>query len=404
MRLLYICICAALVAVLLACTSPALASGSPFSVSGQVIDRYGDPVQGANVTLLDFKYNIIGIRQTGENGNYDFVNVLADTDTVTVRVNLTKDGKTYEIPSYYIKWYPARGMSFIDKSETTFPGYPPPTYGYVYGAIQTGTYPGSPFINGIVYMESLDSGIKYYQFAERTDGKGSFQFHVSPGPYAIYAQHRENDVVYESARKQVTVQPNSDVTEVLETRIVLPLDSPAASPDPEAMPSSYENRVSGTVTAEDGKPLEGAIVKLYQVADNGSAYIPMRGAGSGPVTAATDANGSYEFYGVSPSTDDGKPIQAVKDIKAAVEYGAGQTAWSEPEPLYYPDVLIGYGQESQAREVMLPVVLSPVTTVQPTATVSDAPSASLAILPLLAALAMGLLCIVGLYMVFGRKG
>jgi hypothetical protein len=170
------------------------------------------------------------------------------------------------------------------------------------------------------------------------------------------------------------------------------------------MPSSYENRVSGTVTAEDGKPIEGAIVKLYQVADNGSAYIPMRGAGSGPVTTATDANGSYEFYGVSPSTDDGKPIQAVKDIKAAVEYGAGQTAWSEPEPLYYPDVLIGYGQESQAREVMLPVVLSPVTTVQPTATVSDAPSASLAILPLLAALAMGLLCIVGLYMVFGRKG
>jgi hypothetical protein len=412
MRLFNIGICAALVVVLLACAPPAFASGSPFSISGQVLDRYGNPVQGANVTLIDPNYKIIGITHTSENGNYDFVNVISDADTVTVRVNVTKDGKTYDIPSYYKRWYPSKGMQFINKSETTFPAYPPPTYGYVYGAIQTDLSTSGRFIDGVVYLASGD--VKYYEFAERTDGKGSFLFYVPPGPYVLYAQHRENGVIYESARKQVTIQPNSDVSEVLETRIVLPLDSPAVNPDPADIPSRHENRVCGTVMANDGKPFAGATVALYQAADNGTVFVPMRGADSRPLTAITDANGSYEFYGVSPSTDDGKPIQAKKDVKAMVEYlneyGMRQAAWSEPRPLYYPDVLMGNGLESQARDVTLPVALhlGDGTPQQPTVSVSEVPPAvpvsNIAVVPLLAALAIGLLCIVGLYLALNRKG
>jgi protocatechuate 3,4-dioxygenase beta subunit len=412
MRLYNIGIYTALAAVLLSFAPAAVASGSPFSVSGQVVDRYGNPVQGANVTLLDFNHNIIGIVHTNGNGNYDFINVLADTDTVTVRVNLTKNGKAYEIPSYYTRWYPARGMQFINSSETTFPGYPQPTFGYVYGAIQTDMSTSGKFINGIVFLESLDNGVKYYEFAERTDGKGSFTFYAPPGPYVLYAQHLENGVVYESARKQVTIQPNSEVTEVLETRIVLPLNAPSSDPDPAAAPSHQENRIHGTVTANDGKPLAGATVALYQEADNGSAFIPMRGADSRPLTAATDSNGSFTFYGASPTTDDGKPIQAEKDVKAMVgysnEYGIGQAAWSEPKPLYYPDVLMGNGLESQARDVTLPVLLASGagTPQQPTVSVSEVPptASGIAAVPLLAALAIGLVCLVGLYVALNRKG
>ncbi|HTX44277.1 MAG TPA: carboxypeptidase-like regulatory domain-containing protein, partial [Methanocella sp.] len=243
--------------MLLACASPALASGSPFSLSGQVIDRYGNPVQGANVTLLDFNYKIIKVVQTNDNGNYDFINVEAAADTVTVRVNLTKDGKAYDIPSYYTKWYPSKGMQFINSSETQFPAYPPPVYGYVYGAIQTDISTSGRFIDGIVYLRSLDDGVTYYEIAERTDGKGSYQFYAPAGPYLLYAQHRENGVVYESARRQITIQAG-DVSDVLETRIVLPLDKPASSPYPAAAPSRHENRINGTVADTDGKPLPGA--------------------------------------------------------------------------------------------------------------------------------------------------
>jgi protocatechuate 3,4-dioxygenase beta subunit len=391
-----------------------LASGSPFSLSGQVIDRYGNPVQGANVTLIDFNYKIIGIMRTTENGNYDFINVLSDADTVTVRVNLTKDGKTYDIPSYYTRWYPSKGMQFVNSSETKFPAYPPLTYGYVYGAIQTDTSQNGRYIDGVVYLMSLDSNVKYYEFAERTDGKGSYIFYASPGSYMLYAQHRENGVVYESARKHVTIQPNNDVSEVLETRILLPLDAPSSSPDPTALPSHHENRVSGTVTEKGGKPLAGVTVALYQAADNGTTFIPMRGADSKPLMIVTDANGNYEFYGVSPTTDDGKVIQAKKDVKAMVEYagenGVRQAAWSEPGPLYYPDVLMGNGMEGQARDVTLPIVLSSGDgmPLQPTVSVSEAPPAvpasNVVTVPLLAALAIGLLCLVGMYLVLNRKG
>ncbi len=382
--------------------SPAFASGTPFSISGQVLDRYGAPVQGANVTLIDNSYKVIAVRQTNENGNYDFVNVLADTDTVTVRVNLTKDGRTYEVPSYYTRWYAAKGIQAINGSETRFPGYPEPVYGYIYGAIQTGAGNTANFIPGIVYLADTDSGIRYYEFADRTDGKGSYAFYAPAGGYILYAQHRENGAVYESARMAVNVTPNADVTDVLETRIILPLAAPSSIPDPAEAPSRHENRVSGTVLTRDNQPLRGATVTLYQRSDNRSTFVPMVTDGR-IVSATTDDQGRYVFPGVAPTTDDGKPIQAKKDIAAVAEYGAAEGR-AEEKPLYYPDMLMANGGEDSARNVTFaPITLDTGTSIPVETPVPTPVTVHVEWAPLLAAAAVGILCLLGLYLFLSRK-
>lgn len=355
-----------LILLSLTAVSGANAAGTTFDISGKVVDRLGYPVPGADVTLIDWNYKTLKTDKTDENGNYYFINVVADTNTCSVRISYTDtDGKKYEMPPYYASWYTTKGMWFIPATETIIPTYPPPIYGYIYGAIQTDTSTSGKFINGIVYLVSLDNEVKYYMFADRTDGKGSsFQFYAPQGSYMLYAQHWENGVVYESAHKQVTIRPNTDVLEVIETRIILPIYTPAIDPDPSEMPEHYNNKVNGTVVTKDGKPWPDATVTLLQKADNGSGYLPIKGYDSKPLTKTTDANGNYEFYGVSPTSDDGKPLQSKKDIKVMVEYtdlnGAKQAITAEnrdSRPIYYPDMIMGYGMENAARNITLPAVV-----------------------------------------------
>jgi protocatechuate 3,4-dioxygenase beta subunit len=350
---------------LVAVTGAHAQGGAPFSIGGQVVDRYGNPIAGADVTLVDNAYKVLGTMKTNENGNFDFINKVADTETCKVIISYTDaEGKVYKIPPEWSKWYNAKGTITIPVSETTISNYPPPVYGYVYGVIQTDSTAYGNFIKGIVYLVGLDNDVKYYEFAENTDGKGSFQFYVPTGNYMIYAQHWENGVVYESAHKQVTVNPNSDISEVTQTRIILPLTSPTGNPDPAEMPSHHNNKVNGTVLTKDGKPVSGATVTLLQKADNGTGWIPMKGYDGKAITATTNDKGYYEFYGVSPSTNDGRTIQSKKDIKVQVDYtdinGARQTyTASDYRPLYYPDFIMGYGMENAARNITMPQVTLP---------------------------------------------
>ena len=343
------------------------ASNTAFSISGQVIDRYGDPLPGATVTLIDNNFNTIATKTTNQNGNFDFLNVVAETNTCTVRVSYTdSDGTKYDMPTYYVKWYPTSNIQYIPSSQTQIPNYPQPEYGYLYGAIQTGSDNSATFINGIVYLVSLDNDVKYYEFADRTDGKGSYTFYVPAGSYMLYAQHWENGVVYESTHKQVTVTRNADIANVLETRIILPLNTPSSNADPGVMPEHHTNTISGTVLTKDGKPVAGVTVTLLEKADNGSVYIPMKVTDGSIVKTTTDSNGNYTFNGAIPTTNDGKSIQAKKDIKVQVDYtdlsGAAQTitaANSDSRPLYYPDVILGYGVEDSARSITMPTVTVP---------------------------------------------
>lgn len=351
----------------LTAVSGAYASGTPFSVSGKVVDRYGNPIPGADVTLIDNNYKTIKTVKTTDTGNYDFINVVADTDTCTARISYTDGtGTTYTIPSYYVRWYPTKQMQFIPQVETTLSTYPPPVNGYIYGAIQTDQSTSGRFINGIVYLESLDNGVKYWEVADRTDGKGSYQFYAPAGPYMLYAQHYDNGVVYQSPLKQVTIKPNANVGEVLETRIILPLNNPENNPDPAVMPVHQDNKVKGTVITKDGKPWQGATVTLLERADNQTGFTPMLGSDKKPITTVTNKDGYYEFYGVVPSTNDGQTLQSKKDIKAMVSYtdlsGATQSITADTNsarPLYYPDVILGYGAENAAHNVALPPVTLP---------------------------------------------
>jgi hypothetical protein len=169
-----------------------------------------------------------------------------------------------------------------------------------------------------------------------------------------------------------------------------------------ALASGSPFSLSGQVIDRHGNPVQGANVTLI---DFNYKIIGIR---------QTAENGIYVFPGVSPTTDDGKPIQAKKDVKAMVEYasadGVKRAAWSEPGPLYYPDVLMGNGMESRARDVTLPILLSSGDGIppQPTVSVSEVPPAvpasNVVTVPLLAALAIGLLCLAGMYLVLNRKG
>ncbi|HTX43795.1 MAG TPA: PEGA domain-containing protein, partial [Methanocella sp.] len=93
---------------------------------------------------------------------------------------------------------------------------------------------------------------------------------------------------------------------------------------------------------------------------------PIKGADSKPLTAVTNENGNYEFYGVVPTTDDGKSIQAKKDVKVMVDYsdlsGTAQSITADnrdARPMYYPDMIMGYGAENAARSISLPTVTLP---------------------------------------------
>jgi Sec-independent protein translocase protein TatA len=348
----------------------AQASGTPFSVSGQVVDRFGNPLSGAQVTLIDYNYKVIGVRTTNDNGNYDFNNVVADTDSCKVRVTYTDpQGIEHHIPDTYILWVMTKGLQFIPSKQTYISDYPQPSYGYVWGAIDTSSGTSGTWISGIVYLVSLDSSVKYYEFADNTNGKESFSFYAPPGQYTLYAQHWENGVVYESPHKSVTVGHNVLETDpgVSPTQIILPLVSPTNSADPPTMPARNSNVVNGTVMTKDDKPWPGATVTLMERSDNGTGFIVMKDISGNPLTEVTDQNGNYQFTGVVPTSDDNKVIQARKDIKVMVDYadvnGTKQPTYTAPttdiKSLYYPDVIMGYGQENAVRNVAMPTVTLP---------------------------------------------
>jgi 5-hydroxyisourate hydrolase-like protein (transthyretin family) len=397
----------AIVTLLFAFAGHAIAQSAPFSISGQVIDANGNPVSGAIVTLIDSNYNVLGTKMTGNDGTYDFLNVISNYGTVTVRANFTKDNVTYTVPSYYTRWYNAQGVQAVPGSETQLPDYPPPEYGYVWGAIAT---PDNQFLDGVVFLVNINSGDTYYEFANNTDGKSSFSFYVPPGMYWLYAQHYQYGAIYESAHEQVNVTPNSnpDAPGLLPYQINLSLDSPASTPNPPTIESPQVNVVSGTVLYANSYPAAGVTVTLYEQSDNATGLVKMN------YTAATDSNGHYEFSGVVPTSDSNVTLQASKPIWVEALHidsnGTQQSVWSTPETLYYPDVILGYGKENAARNIEMPAITVPsgweTPQASPTTEPTNAPSGSksgLATGPFIAAVIVGLLCVTGVYFLLYRK-
>jgi hypothetical protein len=414
MRRYYLAISIAIVTLLGVFTGHAIAQSTPFSISGQVVDAKGNPVTGAIVTLIDNNYNVLGTETTGQDGTYDFLNVVSNTSMVTVSVSFTADGVAYTLPSYFTRWYPTQGIQIVPSSETQFYDYPPPTYGYVFGAIET---PDNQFIDGVVYMVNVNTGITYYEFANSTSG---FSFYVLPGNYWLYAQHYQNGVIYESAHHQFKVAPLSNINGPsvdMPWELTISLDSPDTAPgEGFNVPLPHVNVVNGTVLYSDGYPVANVTVTLYEESDNGTVFLPTN------YTTTTDYYGNYTFSGVVPMSDTsvvpmsntGVVIQSSKPIEAVALYydsnGTLQSYYSSPETLYYPDIFLGYGDENAARNITVHTITipsawsmpQPSVTAEPTNTPS-APSPGLAAEPFTAAVAIGIICLAGVYFLLYRK-
>ena len=299
--------------------------------------------------MVDNNYKQVAKTKSDANGNFEFVSISVETSTVKVLTTYTDDsGKTYTVPPEWSNWFNAAGSIQVNSTYTKFSDYPPPSYGYVVGTIQTGTGSGALTLDGVVYV--TDGEVTYYEQSSKTSG---YSFYLKPGTYTIYAQHEDNGMIYESQRKQITVVGNF-LSQVSQNIIVCPINTPASNPDPATLPTSdHYNKVNGTVETKDGKPYAGATVTLYQQSDNGSGYLP-----DSKFVTTTNDKGYFEFDYVGVTTDDGtSDIQTRKNIYVQIDYkdstGAIQTIKTDTRQLYYPNMFIGVsGMEETARNVM----------------------------------------------------
>ncbi len=118
--LLLLLFCALLLAQAVSATA---VEGDYFSISGTVTDGNWNPIPGALATLYDNDFNRITTQDTNQNGSFYFQNVAVKTYLCTVRVSYTESGTVHNIPSYYIKHYPASGEQFIAPEETHYDNY-----------------------------------------------------------------------------------------------------------------------------------------------------------------------------------------------------------------------------------------------------------------------------------------
>lgn len=105
--------------------SPSLAAGNPFTALGQVTDASGNPVPGAEVTLIDGSYKVVNVTKTNADGNFGFTNVVAkDPSGCKVTVNFTTEGKMYNTSYGDMPWYSIdSGIVKFDANQTRLRNY-----------------------------------------------------------------------------------------------------------------------------------------------------------------------------------------------------------------------------------------------------------------------------------------
>jgi hypothetical protein len=405
MRLYYFAIGVAVVTLLCAFAGHAIAQSAPFSLAGQVIDASGNPISGAVVTLLDSNSAVLGVETTGNDGSYDFLNVVSNTSNVRMTVIFMNGGTAYTLPSNYTRWYPAQGIQVVPGNETQIFNYPSPAIGLVTGTIVSSD--NQP-IDGVAFLENVNTGITYYKFANNTAGNSSFLFIVPAGDYWLYARHYGNGAVYESTHQQINVVP-SYTPEIVAPYIITIPDSPSTAPGAGINePSPHVNVVTGTVLFADGYPAANVSVTLYEESDNGTVFFPTN------YITTTDSNGDYTFSGVVPTSDGGGVLQSSKPIEARAQYydsnGTPQSVYSSPETLYYPDVVLGNGQEDSARNIAMSTLTIPNsvwTTPQPSVTSEPTNNASTSSPgsagTFIAIAAIGVICIACAYFLLYKK-
>ncbi|HMK46041.1 MAG TPA: carboxypeptidase-like regulatory domain-containing protein, partial [Methanocella sp.] len=184
------------------------ATSQTFTATGTVLDRHGQPVKGATVTLEDGGSLPIGTTTTDDNGAFNFVDAVITGEDKNCRVEITyTDGdKTYYAGGVNMRWVSAEtsgGRVTFDTTDTTLTDYPPPEYGYLTGTLLSDGSNTATLGNGVVYVKSND--LTYYTITSNGADKGHFSMRLPTGHYEVYAQYTADGKIYQSPSKDVDI-------------------------------------------------------------------------------------------------------------------------------------------------------------------------------------------------------
>jgi hypothetical protein len=295
---------------------PASAATDTVTAMGTVIDERGQPVPGANVTLIDGNYHELGSATTDMDGNFQFVSVpVAGSWILKVKLSYVYDGKTYNNSLSDMQWYDgSSGLLTFDRNFTKLNDYPESDHGYVWGTVMNSPDNGRA-LDGTVYLINNTTTL-----TATIAMNGVYQIQAAPGQYEIYAVHSEDNIQMVSNRTKITITPSYSTLYAAPLILVADVITQFSSSTP--VPTGSTFTVNGTVTDVHGYPLAGATVSLIN--DNFDTL----------ATTTTDAEGNFKFFNVAPA---GSPI-----VKVKVNYvSAGQSYDSSIENVRWNDASAG---------------------------------------------------------------
>jgi hypothetical protein len=312
---------AAALLVMVLMTVQAVATAGQATVSGTVTDVHGDPVPGANVTLIDDSvvngnFHGLGSTTSDASGNFGFRDVpLAGSSYVKVLVSFTHNGTTYTISEPDMQWYDASpGLVNFNLNDTRLYRYPPSDYGYVWGVVLDSTTNGRA-LTGTVYLVNNTTTL-----TAETSSNGGYQIKAATGEYEIYAVHVSGDNQSVSKRTKITITSSYTLQESAPLALIADMVTLAPSPTP--VPAGNKFIARGTVTDLQGNPVAGASVRLIDDS--------FRTLG----TATTDANGNFRLVDLDAGSSG--------LVKAEVSYvRAGQTYKTSQENVRWMDASSG---------------------------------------------------------------
>ncbi len=169
---------AAALFVLVLMMAPAVATTDRVTALGKVTDWNGNPVQGADVTLIDDSFRTLGTTTTDAKGDFRFIEVnLSDSSFVKARVSYVHAGQTYTTSLENVRWNDASGgVLNIDPMDTRLYNYPPGDQGYVWGVVLDSLTNGK-VMDSTVYLKG---NTRMYSTDTSVARMGSFQLQV-PG-------------------------------------------------------------------------------------------------------------------------------------------------------------------------------------------------------------------------------
>jgi hypothetical protein len=280
-------------------------------IHGRAIDRNGNIIPGANITLVDGESRPMGSTVTDVKGEYSFDRVPLNfsQETFKIKASLSKNGGHWSGETAFFYVY----TMLMSSQDVRFYEYPSSGVGVLYGIV---TSDNNYFVEvpGTVY---LDNGMFILYPGNRYD-QWSFD-QLPQGRYVLWAERNINNVTYASQRYVVTVPTDEKAYQ----SIYLPIKDPVTF---HQQPVPLKNVIHGTVIQKNGASLPGAKIDLYRV--SGSSL---------ELAASTysNINGQYLFDNVNVNTPTAQfKARATFDVN-----GVQQTQDSDTFTVYYANTL-----------------------------------------------------------------